>query len=71
MAETKQQQEIKKILEQLEGGVKELFESDRYKEFLCTMAKFHDYSLNNTLLIAMAAARGNSGRWFYNVEKFI
>ena len=33
MAETKQQQEIKKILEQLEGGVKELFESDRYKEF--------------------------------------
>ena len=53
MAETKQQQEIKKILEQLEGGVKELFESDRYKEFLCTMAKFHDYSLNNTLLIAM------------------
>ena len=53
MAENKQQQEIKEITEKLEQGVQELFESEKYKEFLHTMAKFHNYSLNNTLLIAM------------------
>lgn len=53
MAENKHQQEIKEISEKLEQGVKELFESERYKEFLHTMSKFHNYSLNNTMLIAM------------------
>lgn len=53
MAENKQQQEIKEISEKLEQGVKELFESEKYKEFLHTMSKFHNYSLNNTMLIAM------------------
>lgn len=53
MAENKQQQEIKEISEKLEQGVKELYESERYKEFLHTMSKFHNYSLNNTMLIAM------------------
>lgn len=53
MAENKQQQEIKEITEKLEQGVKELFESEKYKVFLHTMSKFHNYSLNNTMLIAM------------------
>lgn len=53
MAENKQQQEIKEITDKLEQGVKELFESEKYKVFLHTMSKFHNYSLNNTMLIAM------------------
>lgn len=41
------------IMENLETGVAVLFTSDRYQEYLRTMAKFHNYSFNNTLLIAM------------------
>ena len=41
------------IMENLETGVTVLFTSDRYQEYLRTMAKFHNYSFNNTLLIAM------------------
>lgn len=37
----------------MEQGVQAIFDSDRYKEFLTAMSKFHDYSLNNTILIAM------------------
>lgn len=44
---------IKEITDRLEQGVTELFESDRYKEYLRVMSKFHNYSFNNTLLIAM------------------
>lgn len=45
--------QVTEILDQLEKGVSELFESDRFKEYLTCMSKFHNYSLNNTLLIAM------------------
>lgn len=41
------------IMQSLESGVEELFTSNRYQEFLKTMAKFHNYSFNNTMLIAM------------------
>lgn len=41
------------IMESLENGVEELFTSDRYTQYLQTMSKFHNYSFNNTLLIAM------------------
>ena len=44
---------IKEITDQLEAGIAELFESEQYKAYLNTMSKFHNYSLNNTLLIAM------------------
>ena len=44
---------LKEITDRLEQGIKELFDSDRYKEYLCVMSKFHNYSFNNTLLIAM------------------
>ena len=37
----------------MEQGITELFDSDRYKEYLSVMSKFHNYSFNNTLLIAM------------------
>ena len=43
--------QVRKITEQLEQGVKELFESQKYKDYLTTMSKFHSYSHNNVLLI--------------------
>ena len=46
-------EQVTEILDQLEKGVSELFESDRFKEYLTCMSKFHNYSFNNTLLIAM------------------
>ncbi|MDO4650015.1 MAG: YodL domain-containing protein [Eubacteriales bacterium] len=52
MAENKQYDRVKEITDQLEEGISELFDSDRYREWLTTMSRFHDYSLNNTLLIA-------------------
>ena len=44
---------LKEITDRLEQGITELFESERYKEYLRVMSKFHNYSFNNTLLIAM------------------
>ena len=51
MAET--DKKLKEITERLEQGVKEIFTSERYTEYLDTMSKFHNYSFNNTLLITM------------------
>ena len=41
---------VKEITARLEQGIQAVFDSDRYKEFLTAMSKFHDYSLNNTIL---------------------
>lgn len=46
-------EKMKEITDRLEQGIKELFGSDRFKEYLTVMSKFHNYSVNNTLLIAM------------------
>lgn len=48
-----EKQKVKEITDKLEAGLKELFESEKYKSYLSTMSKFHNYSFNNTLLIAM------------------
>ncbi|MBQ1788194.1 MAG: hypothetical protein II004_04610 [Erysipelotrichaceae bacterium] len=48
-----QKERIKEITDQLEAGIQELFESDKFKDYLTCMSKFHNYSLNNTILIAM------------------
>ena len=47
------QEKIRQITDKLEQGVHQIFESDNYRAYLSTMAKFHSYSLNNTILIAM------------------
>ena len=44
---------LKEITDRLEQGITELFNSERFKEYLQVMSKFHNYSFNNTLLIAM------------------
>ena len=46
-------EKIKEITDRLEQGIQDLFDSNRFKEYLRVMSKFHDYSFNNTLLIAM------------------
>ena len=45
--------QMREITDKLEAGIKELFESSKYQEYLKTMSKFHEYSLNNTILISM------------------
>ena len=48
-----EKQKVQEITEKLEQGIKELFESEKYKIYLNTMSKFYNYSFNNTMLIAM------------------
>ena len=51
--ERTEKQKVQEITDKLEEGLKELFESEKYKTYLSTMSKFHNYSFNNTLLITM------------------
>lgn len=44
---------LKEVTDKLEQGIQDLYNSDRYKEYLSVMAKFYNYSINNTILIAM------------------
>lgn len=53
MAENNQQDRLKEIVESIERGIQELFESEKYKQYLRTMSRFHHYSVNNTVLINM------------------
>lgn len=46
-------EKVKAITDQPEAGIQALFESEKFQQYLKTLSKFHDYSLNNTLLIAM------------------
>lgn len=48
-----QKDRLKEITDRLEQGILEVFESERYKEYLRVMSKFHHYSFNNTILIAL------------------
>lgn len=49
----KKKQEQQDILKRLEQGVKDVFSSDKYAEFLKTYSKFHKYSINNSIMILM------------------
>ena len=44
---------MREIVDNIENGIKELFESDKYRQYLSTMSRFHRYSVNNTMLIYM------------------
>lgn len=48
-----QRERIQEISEQLEEGVRNMFESEQYKKWLSVCSRFHNYSLNNTILITM------------------
>ena len=58
---------MKEITDRLEQGILGLYESERYADYLRTMSKFHDYSLNNTILIAMQG--GNLVKGYKQWEK--
>ena len=62
---------MKEITDRLETGTQELFESERYKAYLTTMSKFHSYSFNNTLLIAMQGGQLVAGynKWRDNFHR--
>ncbi len=57
MAEKDKNKKMKEIMERLEQGVKEIFTSEMYMEYLKTMSQFHNYSFNNTLLIHLQKPR--------------
>ena len=44
---------MREIVDSIENGIKDLFESDKYRQYLSTMSRFHRYSVNNTMLIYM------------------
>ncbi|MDD3228623.1 MAG: YodL domain-containing protein [Oscillospiraceae bacterium] len=44
---------LKEITASIEDGIKDLFQSEKYKQYLSTMSRFHKYSVNNTMLIYM------------------
>lgn len=50
-AEMSTQDKVKEITDKIEQGVKDVFTSDKFMEYLNTLSKFHHYSLNNTILI--------------------
>ena len=70
-----EKQKVKEITDKLEAGLKVLFESEKYKSYLSTMSKFHNYSFNNTLLIAMqkpeATLVAGYQAWQKNFERHV
>lgn len=72
---TDTQGRIKEITEHLEQGVQEVFESERYRDYLKAMSRFHNYSLNNTLLIVMqkpdASIVAGYGKWRDEFERHV
>ena len=70
-----EKQKVQEITDKLEEGLKELFESEKYKTYLSTMSKFHNYSFNNTLLIAMqkpeATLVAGYKAWQKNFERHV
>ena len=59
---------LKEITDSIETGINELFESDRYMQYLRTMSRFHSYSLNNTLLLFhLIGGRGNDFDTTFNL----
>ena len=72
---TDTQGRIKEITEHLEQGVQEVFESERYRDYLKAMSRFHNYSLNNTLLIVMqkpdASLVAGYGKWRDEFERHV
>lgn len=68
-------EKVKEITERLEQGISELFDSEKYKEYLTAMSKFHNYSFRNTMLILMqkpdASMIAGYGDWFKNFKRHV
>ena len=70
-----EKQKVQEITDKLEQGLQELFDSEKYKNYLSTMSKFHHYSFNNTMLIAMqkpdATLVAGFQAWKKNFERHV
>lgn len=70
-----ERQKVQEITQNLEQGIRNLFESQKYKMYLRTMSKFHSYSINNTILIAMqkpdATLVAGYKTWQNNFERHV
>lgn len=68
------QEQLKQLTEQLEQGVRDVFESDKYKCYLHTMSKLHTYSYRNMLLISMqcpdASMVAGAAAWRKDFERY-
>lgn len=66
---------LKEVTDKLEKGIQDLYNSDRYKEYLSVMSKFYNYSINNTILIAMqkpdATLVAGYSAWGKKFERFV
>lgn len=73
--ETKRTQQLQEYTEKLEQGIREVFDSGKYQEYLLTLSKFHRYSVNNTILIAMQRAGATQvagfGQWQKNFDRHV
>ena len=70
-----EKQRVQELTDKLEQGLQDLFNSDSYRNYLATMSKFHNYSFNNTLLIAMqkpdATLVAGYKAWQKNFERHV
>ncbi len=70
-----QQEKLKEITDNIEQGIKDVFSSEKYTQYLQTMSQFHNYSLNNTILIAMqnpdATRVAGFNKWKDNFERHV
>ena len=70
-----EKQRVQELTDKLEQGLQDLFNSDSYRNYLTTMSKFHNYSFNNTLLIAMqkpdATLVAGYKAWQKNFERHV
>lgn len=70
-----QQEKLKEITDNIEHGIKDVFSSEKYTQYLQTMSQFHSYSLNNTILISMqnpdATRVASFNKWKDNFERHV
>lgn len=77
MSEQKQsnKERLQQITENIEAGIKDLFESDKYRQYLSTMSRFHRYSVNNTMLIYLqkpdATLVAGFNKWMNQFERHV
>lgn len=69
------EQRMKDLNQRLEQGIRDVFESGRFRDYLSVMSRFHTYSARNVLLIHMqrpnATRVASAKRWHEQFERFI
>jgi len=75
MARLDKQEKMKELTDKLEQGIKDIYESDRYKNYLAVMSKFHSYSFRNSLLIMLqkpeATHVAGFNAWKNNFNRYV